>query len=222
MTQQLGNDHPQSDNAAPPDNEPVRRVKIRLDNNRLNFIIAFSALLISAASFYATYLQADAAKKQVKAMTLPLIQFQTGNYDEEKKAKAIDLTLHNAGVGPALVKRIDFKYRQNTYNNWRKFIEACCETEFQAYISNAAKLKDQSYVHYSNPIKNQIIASQGSITFFHMGQTKNDEPIWTVLDKARNEVEVSICYCSLLEECFVNQDNSQYHQVKQCTEESIQ
>ena len=39
-----------------------------LRTENINFIVAISAVLISAASFYATYLQADAANKQVKAM----------------------------------------------------------------------------------------------------------------------------------------------------------
>ena len=49
-----------------------------ISSQRLNLILALCAILISAASFYATYLQADSAEKQVKAMTLPLIGSDEG------------------------------------------------------------------------------------------------------------------------------------------------
>jgi len=80
-------------------------------SEKLNFVLAFCAVLISAASFYATYLQAEAADKQVKAMTLPLLQYGTGNYKEEDREDIIYFTINNAGVVPALIKRLRFKYK---------------------------------------------------------------------------------------------------------------
>ena len=49
---------------------------------KLNLTLALCAVLISLASFYATYIQASAAEQQVKAMTLPLLQYATSNVEE--------------------------------------------------------------------------------------------------------------------------------------------
>ena len=71
-------------------NQPRQNTKPRLKqrkawftNERLNLFLALCAI-ISAASFYATYLQANAAERQVKAATWPWLEVMTGNYDEEK------------------------------------------------------------------------------------------------------------------------------------------
>jgi len=53
-------------------------------NERLNLFLALCAIIISAASFYATYLQASAAERQVKAATWPWLEVMTGNFNEKK------------------------------------------------------------------------------------------------------------------------------------------
>ncbi|MEI8643908.1 hypothetical protein P4S60_16800 [Pseudoalteromonas sp. Hal040] len=62
-------------------------------NERLNLFLALCAIIISAASFYATYLQASAAERQVKAATWPWLEVMTGNFNEEKILKKLLFTL---------------------------------------------------------------------------------------------------------------------------------
>ncbi|MFC1690280.1 hypothetical protein ACFL07_11610 [Pseudomonadota bacterium] len=62
-------------------------MSILVSSERLNFIIAVCAILISGASFYATFLQANSAEQQVKAMTWPLIEFTHSNFDVETGEK---------------------------------------------------------------------------------------------------------------------------------------
>ncbi|MFT5759242.1 MAG: hypothetical protein ACI9LM_003999 [Alteromonadaceae bacterium] len=81
-----------------------------ISSQRLNLILALCGIVIALASFYATYLQAEAADKQVKAMTMPLIQFSHGNHDSTLNIKAIGFSLSNAGIGPALIKSVVYKY----------------------------------------------------------------------------------------------------------------
>ncbi len=71
-----------------------------ISSERLNLILALCAILISAASFYATYLQADSAEKQVKAMTLPLIQFTSGSWDSGEKISKLTLGLKMRALAP--------------------------------------------------------------------------------------------------------------------------
>ena len=64
---------------------------------KFNFemLIAACAVLISIASFYATFLQANAAEKQVTAMTLPLMNFLTGNVHPDGTHPQITYVLAN-------------------------------------------------------------------------------------------------------------------------------
>ena len=86
-------------------------------SDKLNLMLALCAILISSASFYATYLQADAAKKQVKATTWPWLTFNTGNYNGEEKTMEINFTIKNSGVGPALIKQFNYHYQGETFQN---------------------------------------------------------------------------------------------------------
>ena len=104
----------------------------RLTGEKLNFIIAICAILISAASFYATYLQADAANKQVKAMTLPMVQYEHGNANSRDEAE-INFSLVNAGVGPAMIKSAAFTYKGNSYNSLFNILSFCCKQAAQNF-----------------------------------------------------------------------------------------
>ena len=86
------------------DDDKARRASV--SSEQLNFILAVCAILISAASFYAVYLQANSAERQVNAMTLPLIQFSHGDYDTERDTRSIYFSLENAGVGPAIINSV--------------------------------------------------------------------------------------------------------------------
>ncbi len=99
-----------------------------IKSETLNLIIAICAILISGASFYATYLQAQSAERQVQAMTLPVIQFDHGNYDSDLDLGAISFTLKNAGVGPAIVDGIDLVYKEQRFDGVNAFFRACCES----------------------------------------------------------------------------------------------
>lgn len=72
-------------------------------NERLNLFLALCAIIISAASFYATYLQANAAERQVKAATWPWLEVMTGNFNEEKNSEEITFYIKNSGSGPAII-----------------------------------------------------------------------------------------------------------------------
>lgn len=96
-------------------------------------------MLISAASFYATYLQADAANKQVKAMTLPLLQFATGNWNTELERREITFTLKNAGLGAAIIKNFHFIYNKQEYSTYSEYFKACCEQEYAQMKKRADK-----------------------------------------------------------------------------------
>ncbi len=184
----------------------------------LNFIIAVSAILISAASFYATYLQAQAAEKQVKAMTLPLMYSTTGNYDTDKEQSTITLKVKNAGIGPALVKSLSYHYQGKEYQSYNGIIKDCCNQEYQAFVDNVKlnDIKNISQGIMSSSIANTMLASQAEITLFGMTMTDANLALWQKLNHERFNIELSICYCSMLDQCFFSERNGHYQEVEQC------
>jgi hypothetical protein len=191
-----------------------------ITSQRLNFIIALCAILISAASFYATYLQANAAERQVKAMTLPLIQFTSGNWDIEQNERAIILGLQNAGVGPAIIKTATYKYNGDTFNNYLEFLKACCESSLKKFKQIKLIKKEQELLIdgklITSSLQNHIILGQSKYTFLRLSSGGDTNAFLDKLDEERSHLSLEICYCSLLDECYITEKNGVFDKVEQC------
>lgn len=190
-------------------------------NEKLNFILATCAILISAASFYATYLQADSAERQVKAMTLPFIQFSHGNFDEQQNAKAIELNLKNAGVGPAVIKRFQIQYRQEMHDSIESFLLSCCENQVELFREKRRQRQEQGSDEefggwLSQPLVDVILPGQSEYQFQRISYGEDTRELWDKLNDERWHMNLHICYCSLLEECFVSKKNGVIEEVKSC------
>jgi hypothetical protein len=200
---------------------PKNNSNTGISSEKLNLIIAVCAIFISAASFYATYLQADAAERQVKAMTLPLIQFSSGNWDGEARKQTITLTLNNAGVGPAIIKRVDYKYQGKSYASLYAFYQACCKAETKAFFQTLRQNKknntiDPESLYLTSPLLNSMIPGQEKIEFIKVLRSESNQDFWQKLDSARFDLTLKVCYCSLLGECYNTEKNGIVEPIDQC------
>lgn len=186
--------------------------------SRVNFIIAICAMLVSLASFYATYLQAYSAEQQVKAMTFPLIQYTSGNYDLESRESVIDLNLVNDGVGPAIIKQVKYNYQNNDYADVWKFLQACCKKELEIFENNrnlkATPIEAQIL---SSPASNVVLPINDRIRVLSLLRHESNAEFWDKLNKERSHLSVSVCYCSLLENCYVTENAGQIEEVEFCS-----
>lgn len=190
-----------------------------VSGERLNFILAFCAILVSLASFYATYLQADSAERQVKAMTLPLIQFAHGNYDDSKQLQEISLELKNAGVGPAIINHVSFNYQGKSYANFSDFLKACCAAGVAAFVAQrdaGTAATDDIGGWVSQPIDGIILPGQSEYQFQQITYGDETADLWNQLNKERWNLALKICYCSMLDECFVTEKNGMNNEVASC------
>jgi len=191
-----------------------------ISGQRLNLIIALCAIFISAASFYATYLQANSAERQVKAMTLPLIQFATGNWDLEKNQRSIKFSIQNAGIGPAIIKTATFKYKDQSFINPRDFLKACCEDSFNKYTEIKSFKKEKEILMdgklVTSGLRNNMIIGQSNTDFLILSNGEDTNILLNKLDEERRYLSLEICYCSLLDECYTTEQSGIFEQVQQC------
>ncbi|TQV77317.1 hypothetical protein FLL45_05060 [Aliikangiella marina] len=187
-------------------------------SKKLNFIIGICAILISLASFYATYLQAKSAEQQVKAMTYPLIQTVTNNYDLEKQESAISLVLINSGVGPAIIKNVIYQYEGQEYNTVFDYLKACCNEEYQnfksAQSSDSATVRAQIITSRDREI---ILAANDSTQTLYLLKHETNKELWNKLNSERRKLNMSVCYCSLLENCYQSISVGMTQEVKSCS-----
>ncbi len=184
-------------------------------SRKLNFIIALCAILISAASFVATYLQARAADQQVMAMTYPMIQYSTGNWNIESRESVITFKLRNNGVGPAIIREVKFDYDGKTLDSLHEFLLACCKAEYEALNANKADI----------PVSAAIVTSQTSNIVLPVNEEKlmmslakhpSNQALWDKLNQERFQLQLSICYCSLLDNCYWTEGRGTVRPVSQC------
>lgn len=183
---------------------------------RLNLIVALCAVLISGASFYATYLQADAAKKQVRAMTLPLVDFEYSNLDPTRSSAQISFSLKNSGIGPALVQAFEIDYQGETYHSVKDFLSSCCDySEYEKAIRLATNdlnefgevLEKIDGAMTTGSITNTVIPGQSSLDFLMLPYGETSKQLWEKLNKERKKITVKTCYCSMLGECYWSKSN---------------
>lgn len=174
--------------------------KKRFDKDTLNLVIAVSAVLISAASFYAAYVQSVAAQLQVQAETWPYLQISHGNYDSEERIRNLKFEIINSGVGPAKVKTVDLNYKGQTIKigQFGKFYLACCQSDEE--IASGKPVGIRNAVTGNPPPV--ILVPGEEILFFSTLETDENKEAWARLDAARFHITGSACYCSLLDECF--------------------
>lgn len=174
----------------------------------LNLFVASCAVLISAASFIATYIQADAAKKQTKALTTPLIRFTHENYNSATKEQEVYFDIENAGTGAAVIYDSSFIYKGERYKNVQSYFQACC-------INNPEKLSTPLLF---KKINGSLIKGQSKLRIMSFKRAAKTQAIWKRLNKSRDHLNLEICYCSLLEECYVtHKDYPLGKPIEQCT-----
>jgi len=189
-----------------------------INSQRLNLILAICGIVIALASFYATYLQAEAADKQVKAMTMPLIQFGHGNHDSKLNIKSIGFELSNSGMGPALIKSVIYKYQEKNYYGVQSFYNACCRPP-QTDAQNSELIETANNPRpntVTSILLNTILAGQESKQFLKAHHRDNDPEFWNKLNNARWKLRVEVCYCSMLDECYITEKNGVIDPIEQC------
>ena len=191
---------------------------ISVSREQLNFIVAISAILISVASFYVAYLQANSAEQQVKAMTWPLIEFTHGNYDVETREKRLTLTLKNAGVGPAIVKSVSFEYQGDSLPSYHHFVQSCCEKELDQYLKNVREQKEDidAWTLTTSVLDNTILPVGGEVEFLSLVNHPGNRELWNAVNKARWDLQLNVCFCSLLENCYITDRPGSVSEVAQC------
>lgn len=187
--------------------------KPRLNKDTLNLVIAVCAVLISAASFYAAYVQSEAAQKQVQAETWPYLQLDHGNYDEEQKLRDVYVKVINSGVGPAKVKSLNLLYKGEPIDSFAQLYLACCLSEEE---QNGAKVRGIANVITGNPPPT-ILLPRDDLLFFSVLENDQNKAAWARLDKARLHITGEACYCSLLDECFKTDFIEDPMPLKSCT-----
>jgi hypothetical protein len=145
-------------------------------------LVGLCALCVSG---YTAYMQ----RQQVRAMVWPILEFDSSNDPN------IHWTLANKGVGPAMIRHVVTKVDGQPVTNWNEVME---------------KLVGPGKSGYSESDMSGRVLSAGEsmTTFTPWGPDgkpiayDRSNPFYVQMNKDRERLEVEICYCSTLGDCW--------------------
>ncbi|USD28474.1 hypothetical protein J8Z24_16445 [Pseudoalteromonas sp. SCSIO 43201] len=205
--------------------------RFKLSRSKMNTILALCAMFISAASFYATYLQAkaaqeqvSAAEKQLKTETWPWLQFSYSNFDLDSTQATIRVDIRNSGTGPAVIHHIKYELDGETYYDVTELMDACCNLHaYQAALSDAQD--EESNINYlkkfgwyvSSEPQKILLADGDSFNIFTMPKSNFNRGLWDKIDDHKSVFKAQACYCSILKECYITNEKAVITEVPSCS-----
>ncbi|HEY2799089.1 MAG TPA: hypothetical protein VGI85_00715 [Chthoniobacterales bacterium] len=151
-------------------------------------LVGVSAVFVSG---YAAYVQ----RQQVRAAVWPILQYDTS--DEQM----IRFSRHNKGFGPAVIRHVTIRVDGHPVRNWNEAFQRLVGpgkykfsgSSMKGHVLSAGEGMDVLVPH--NPDGTQL-------------KIETAGPLWSRLNKDRYRVEVEICYCSTLGECWTLRSDS--------------
>lgn len=180
--------------------------------SRIELVVAASAVLISVASFWLAWQQTEAMDAQVKAMSWPYLQLDSGNYDVASDSRVITLSLENAGVGPTRVVWFTVTHDGVPVGNFVELSRACCLSD----EDDVARLDDMRGVT-GDPSPALLPAGDEQLVF----RLEYEAPFadfWERVDRARWKLSAQACHCSILDQCWITDFEAEPVPVEVCPE----
>ena len=167
----------------------------------VDLVIAGCAILISVVSVVISIRHGhtmeklvETNEKQVKAATLPVLRYASGNLDPQRRTPAVHFDISNGGTGPAIVEWLTLKWNDQNVSSANELVRRCC---------NAGQ---DNVVRYtiSNTVSGQTLTAGQTETILYIPVSGMPRDLYTKLaSEARFKVQAEACYCSVLDECWI-------------------
>lgn len=169
----------------------------RVGHAAYDLVIAGCAILISCISLYIAVKQSRTMDRTLAATSWPLLQYESGNTDDQNKP-VILMSINNAGVGPALVKRFRLVYNGKSYAQQYDFLADCCGYS----VTSVDPTKVVAGVPLTSIVEGSVIRGGDAANYLTMPLASTNLAAWKKLDRARFKVTFDACYCSVLGDCW--------------------
>jgi hypothetical protein len=138
----------------------------------------------------------------VAAAYWPFIKVDDGNADDEGNPRLI-FRVTNSGVGPAKVQSFELFWKGRAYPRSYTLMKDCCGLDLARY-------REDVFRHRATPIVDDFVAGRviragETVNFLDIKLGPDNEKMWDALDAARRDIRYRICYCSVFDECWLDQ-----------------
>jgi len=163
-------------------------------------ILTFVAIFISCLALVVSIVQTNILQKQSKAAVWP--RLSNGQGFSLSTDDFFVYTINNDGVGPALIKDIEFTYNDTSFHKINDLFYYCLQLEAVAINDN----KIATNFNFGNIYKGDVIRP------FLEGKSNevfvaNDSTTVRLAKKYLREAEIRIDYCSIYGQCWRMQND---------------
>jgi hypothetical protein len=187
----------------------------------LDITLALSAFCVSLTTLWLAIHNARTMERLVAANSYPNIDVEPGNRfdfgDGQGMRPAVFLSLANTGIGPARLRALQLSFAGHPAANLRALLEICCTAEPAQALPG-----DPRYSH-SGDLRGAMVPAGKSVPLFAWPETAAD-PRWPRLNAVRARIGVQVCYCSVFDECYVrdnDSDSREPHRVAACAAPAV-
>ena len=159
----------------------------------LDFVVAIAAVGISLISLWVAS-RADRTQERLLAASVwPYVEFSTSNFRNE--VRAVDLSLDNAGVGPARIRWMTLAYQGKPVKDARQLLSACCDRSGAHVLVKGT---------ITSTVSHSVLTPHEERDFVSVPYTASLARDYNQLDRsARHQLHVQVCYCSVLDDCWL-------------------
>jgi hypothetical protein len=184
-----------------PEVEPHHR---HTGHSRIDLIFGCLAVVLSGVSVFIAIEHGRTMERLVAANTWPNLSYGTSNENDAGTLEQIIFELKNTGVGPARIDTMELFYKGKPMASPKDLLLACCGRGMYNFATSTV-------IH-------EVLPAREKIDFISLRKDSNRPETWTTLNAERFSVRIRACYCSVFDECWVEDSATpRPSRVAQCT-----
>ena len=153
-------------------------------------IVSVVAIFVSVISLGVAVSSNRTQERLLAASAWPALEFGTGNRSDSGTDE-ITFVLGNNGVGPARLRGVRVFYRGDFAADSRRLMQRCCAAG------------DSPIIAVTSGTRGRVLKAGDRIVLMTLPTDNNSGELWQRLDRARSDVTVQVCYCSVLDDCWI-------------------
>jgi hypothetical protein len=147
------------------------------------------AILVSVVSLGVALSSNRTQERLLAASSWPTLEAGSGNRSDEGTDE-ITLVLGNNGVGPARLRGVRVFYKGEFAGDSRRLLKQYCGAG------------DNPINNVTSGTRGRVLKAGDQITLMTLPRETNSDELWKRFDRARFDVTVKACYCSVLDDCW--------------------
>jgi hypothetical protein len=172
-----------------------------VSERRLEIIAMMVAIFISALALILGAYTAHLQREQTRATVWPRLQIGRSNNPTES------VSIENAGVGPAEVRSFGAWVDGQPKRNWKEVLDALPSAKGAKVIGATMKT-----------IHAQVFRSgaEYELIRLHFDPAADPKAIEQLHRDLGSRLRLNVCYCSVLDECWLSRDDGPDQPTKRC------